>query len=313
MPGTDKVPAAPLLSVCCLGYRHAPYIRECIGSLWEGGWPGLEIVAMDDGSGDGSTGILRELQAESPCPFTVLEQENTGNVPGNFNRLFQASRGDFVLFTSLDDMQVGGALKARMERLLADENCVFAAHTRALALEEGAGLRPENTPLAGKNPDAAAVLELERTKFHSFFIQGAVFRRSAVEAVHAFNPNMLGDDIVLRTKLLFHILAHPGLGFALIHEPGFIYRRHAGNISRNVLRQVELAFQYYEHFWRGRPYPPILKNWLLRGLNEVPYADILRAFTFSERAAGYLLDADIQQALRLNAVRSFAREREGCA
>lgn len=308
MPGKDK-----LLSVCCLGYRHAPYIRDCITSIWQDSWPHIEIVAMDDGSRDGSVEMLKELQSQSPCPFTVLEQENSGNVPANFNRLFKASHGDFVLFTSLDDMQIPGALEARMERLLEDGRRVFAAHTKAFALEEDKKLRPEETPLAGKSPDAAGLLELERTLFHSFYIQGAVFRRDAVEAVKGFSETMIGDDIVLRTKLLFHILAHPELTFSLIHEPGFIYRRHAGNISRNVMRQLEIVFQYWDRFWQGQPYPSMMKCWLLEGLNVVPYTDILRAFTLSGRASRFLLDTDIQEALRLSAARSLVNGRENHA
>lgn len=305
MPGNDR-----LLSVCCLGYRHAPFIRDCITNVWQDGWSEIEIVAMDDGSNDGSVEMLKQLQAESPCPFIVLEQANTGNVPANFNRLFKASHGDFILFTSLDDMQIPGALKARMERLLENENRMFAAHTKAFAMEEGKRLTPEETPLAGKFPDAAAILEMERTQLHSFYIQGAVFRRSAVQAVNGFSENMIGDDIVLRTKILFHLRAHPELTFSLIDEPGFIYRRHAGNVSANVMRQLELAFQYCDRFWKEYPYPPMLKYWLLHGIDKLPFGKILRAFTLSGRASGFLLDADIQQALRFSAVRSFASEEE---
>lgn len=297
-----------LLSICCLGYRHAPFIRDCITTIWQDSWPEKEIIAMDDGSADGSVEILKELQRESPCPFMVLEQENTGNVPENFNRLFRASNGEAVVFTSLDDMQIPGALEARMEHLLVDDNCVFAVHTGGF-ISKGGKLKPVETPLAGKYPSVDDILEIERTQLHSFYIQGAAFRREAVQSVGGFSASMLGDDIVLRTKILFWMQARPEKTFALIHEPGFIYRRHAGNISANVMRQLKVGFEYCDRFWRGN-YPEMLKCWLLTGLGELPYEEALKAFRFSQGASAFLTDPDVQNALKLSAVKSFVMEQK---
>lgn len=300
------MPGNKLLSICCLGYRHALFIRDCITTIWQDPWPEKEIIAMDDGSGDGSVELLKKLQIESPCPFTVFEQENTGNVPENFNRLFKASKGEAVVFTSLDDMQIPGSLEARMERLLMDGNCAFAAHTMGFAIE-GEKLKPEKTPLAGKCPSVDGILEMERTQLHSFYIQGAAFRREAVQAVGGFSSNMLGDDIVLRTKILFWLQAHPQKTFALLDEPGFIYRRHAGNVSANVMRQLKIGFEYCDRFWHGN-YPEMLKCWLLTGLDELPYEEALKVFRLSPGASAFLADPDVQKALRINAVKSFVME-----
>lgn len=300
-----------LLSICCLGYRHAPFIKDCITTIWQDSWPEKEIIAMDDGSADGSEEMLKALQAESPCPFTILEQNNTGNIPANFNRLFKASRGDFVLFTALDDMQIPGAMEARMERLLENDKCVFAVHTTGFVLESEGKLRLETTPVHGMCPNAAEMLELERTQFHSFYIQAAIFRRSIIEAVNGFSARLIGDDIVLRTKIFFHLIAHPELTFSFIDEPGFIYRRHHGNISANVMRQLELAFQYCDRFWKEESYPEILKCWLLTGLEELPYEEAIKAFRLSPGASTFLADPDVQNALKLSAVKSFLMEQKG--
>ena len=223
-----------LLSVCCLGYRDAPYIRDCITTIWQDSWPNIEIVAMDDGSEDGSLEILKELQGESPCPFTVLEQENTGNVPANFNRLLKAAHGDFVLFTALDDMQIPGALEARMERLLANGHRLFAAHTKAFVLEDNKKLLPTVMLLTDSSGEAPDMLELDPAAAYSFSIQGAVFRRRAVEAVNGFSGARIGAGFFLRATLILHILAHETLAFSLIDEPGFICRRHRSDLSKKV-------------------------------------------------------------------------------
>lgn len=233
-----------LLSVCCLGYRQAPYIRDCITTIWQDSWPHLEIVAMDDGSKDGRLEILKELQRQSPCPFTVLGQENTGDVPANFNRLLQAAHGDFVLFTALDDMQIPGALEARMQRLLANRQRVFAAHTKAFVLEDNKKLRPE-VMLFPDSPDhPTSMRELGPTQACSIPFQGAVLRRSAVEALNGFSADMLGGGCFLRTTLILHILAHPTLTFSLIDEPGFICRRRGAHLAQKDEGKLELTIQY---------------------------------------------------------------------
>lgn len=239
MPGKDT-----LLSVCCLGYRDAPYIRDCITTIWQDSWPNIEIVAMDDGSKDGSLEILKELEGESPCPFTVLEQENTGNVPANFNRLLKAAHGDFVLFTALDDMQIPGALEARMERLLANEHSVFAAHTKAFVLEDNKKLQPRILFFTDSSKATAPMPELEPAQVYSFPIQSAVFRRSALGAINGFSGTMLGSDCFPRTTLIFHIFAHPTFTFSLIDAPGFICRRHRKNSPKKVEGKMDLTIQY---------------------------------------------------------------------
>ena len=296
-----------LLSVCCLGYRHAPYIRDCIKSLWNGGYPEIEIIAMDDGSNDGSVEILKELQATSPCPFTILYQENTGNIPANFNKLFMASRGDFVLFTALDDQQLPNILAERMQRLLNDDSLAFCAHTKLFILDGVNKLRPDKTMACGLQADPKLFLEIEREKLGCFYIQGAIFRREIVAAVGCFTPNLLGDDIVLRTKIFFYLLAHPNLTFALLDEPGFIYRWHEGNVHRKFKRQIELVLQYYDKFWSDYPFSRMVKRWMIYALNHVDYDEIVQVFAISSRASTLLKNAEVRKALQNSAVRAFLK------
>lgn len=305
----------PLLSICALGYEHAAFIKDCIARLWEDPWQDKEIIAMDDGSGDGSLEILRTMAKESPCKFTVIEQEHTGKVGANFNKLCKAASGDFVLFTSLDDMQISGAITARMERLLADPNCVFATHTRHIQML-GEECKPGTMPMEelvgieGNGKELAErALEMERTKLHSFFIQGAIFRKSIVDMVRGFNENMIADDIVLRTKVYLHMLRHPELNYALINEPGFIYRRHPRSTSLNAKRQMLLVYQYYEKFWKGYPYPNLFKWQLMICFDVLSYADIMDLLYTAPGMTSLFKDEDVRDGLKTSAVKEFIKEK----
>lgn len=292
-----------LCSICCVGYRHAPYIADCIHSIWKNQYPAKEIIALDDGSGDGSVEILENLQKESPCPMQVILQERTGNVGRNFNRAFAAASGDFILFIALDDMLTEDAIDSKMAILRADPACAFAANTLCLKLHAAGGMTLSGSPLQRlAKKEAEDILRLERTIFHSFYIQAAIFRRKLLTAIHVFNENMIGDDIVLRTKALLYLQKRPDQSFALIDAPGVIYRDHAGNLHKNSLRQLELVLQYHSKFWPHEPLPPIVKTWIMDAMPRLDFANCLKIFTFAPNSTSALLqDADIVAMLRMRA------------
>ena len=63
MPNDEK----PLVSVCCLAYNHAPYIRDCLeGFLMQQTDFPFEVLIHDDASTDGTADIIREYEAKYP-------------------------------------------------------------------------------------------------------------------------------------------------------------------------------------------------------------------------------------------------------
>lgn len=287
MPGKDK------LSVCLLGYRHAAYAEDCVTAIWAGGHANVEIIALDDGSKDGTVEKLHGIADESPYPVKILEQENSGDIPGNFNRLLENASGDYVLFSAMDDAPMPGAL-GRMMEIAGSGHHAFVAHTNALTLRPDGRTAYEHFAPALKARIPADLLAVEYEWLHTFYIQGAVFRRDILETIGGFDHGMLGDDIVLRTKV-FTWLAANSAPFALIEGPGCIYRRHAGNVSKDPVRQVKLGMQYCDKFWPDRPYPEILRSWTLTALDEAKLWDVMPVFKFGKRGMDLLRDAEVRE------------------
>ena len=69
---TGNNPTLPLLSVCCLGYKHARFLEENVRSICAIDYPNIEIIAVDDGSQDNSVELLNRLAAEIPLKMTVI-------------------------------------------------------------------------------------------------------------------------------------------------------------------------------------------------------------------------------------------------
>jgi peptidoglycan/xylan/chitin deacetylase (PgdA/CDA1 family)/glycosyltransferase involved in cell wall biosynthesis len=72
----------------------------------------FEVIVVDDGSGDGTAAVLREL--ETPFPLTVIEQENRGAGAAR-NAGAEVARGELLLFLD-DDMEADTRLLAEHDR-----------------------------------------------------------------------------------------------------------------------------------------------------------------------------------------------------
>ncbi|MEV5608305.1 glycosyltransferase [Streptomyces sp. NPDC052225] len=95
----------PDVSVVVAVYNTMPYLTECLTSLVEQsiGHERLEVVAVDDGSTDGSEKELERFADQYPEVFTVLHQPNSGGPAAPSNRALDVARGRYVFFVGADD------------------------------------------------------------------------------------------------------------------------------------------------------------------------------------------------------------------
>ncbi|MFC4337222.1 glycosyltransferase family 2 protein [Salininema proteolyticum] len=107
--------AQPDVSVVMAVYNTLPYLRECLDSLVDQtiGHERMEIVAVNDGSTDGSREELERYADKYPDLFTILDQENSGSAAAPSNRGMERAAGRYVFFMGSDDY-LGRESLARM-------------------------------------------------------------------------------------------------------------------------------------------------------------------------------------------------------
>jgi glycosyltransferase involved in cell wall biosynthesis len=95
----------PDVTVIVPVYDTMPYLTECLGSLVTQtiGLDRMQIVAVDDGSTDGSGAELDRWAGRHPGAFTVIHQPNSGGPAGPCNRGLDAATGRYVFFVGADD------------------------------------------------------------------------------------------------------------------------------------------------------------------------------------------------------------------
>jgi glycosyltransferase involved in cell wall biosynthesis len=100
-PGTGT----PDVSVVVPVYNTMPYLTRCLRSLVEQsiGAGRMEIIAIDDGSTDGSQRQLDRFARRYPDVIRVVHQENSGGPAGPCNRGLTLAKGRYVYFVGADD------------------------------------------------------------------------------------------------------------------------------------------------------------------------------------------------------------------
>ncbi|ARF72492.1 glycosyl transferase [Kitasatospora albolonga] len=95
----------PDVSVIIGAYDAMPYLVRCLESVEAQtiGAGRLEIVAVDDGSTDGTGEYLEEFAARTPVPMRVVRQANSGGPSGPRNVGLGLARGRYVFFLDADD------------------------------------------------------------------------------------------------------------------------------------------------------------------------------------------------------------------
>ena len=108
---TDSI---PLVSVVMPVYNSMPYLTATLESVLAQDVAGLEVIAVDDGSTDGS-GEELDCFAARDHRLTVIHQPNSGWPGAPRNRGIERATGEFVFFMDSDDTLAPHALSAMVE------------------------------------------------------------------------------------------------------------------------------------------------------------------------------------------------------
>ncbi|MFI9819038.1 glycosyltransferase family 2 protein [Streptomyces sp. NPDC052013] len=97
--------AQPDVTVIIGAYEAMPYLVECLDSVTAQTIDPerIEVIAVDDGSSDGTGEYLEEFAGRAPMPVTVIRQENSGGPSGPRNVGLAKATGRYVFFLDADD------------------------------------------------------------------------------------------------------------------------------------------------------------------------------------------------------------------
>jgi glycosyltransferase involved in cell wall biosynthesis len=220
----------PRVEVLLATYNGERFLREQIDSILSQDYRDLSVFARDDGSSDGTPGILSEYAERFPDRFRVVATDRaTGSAKGNFLQLMNASTAEYVCFSDQDDVWLADKVSKTMQAM------------SRLESSRGTG-----TPLLVFT-DLRVVDDALNTVDESFWRQGGIKPRQITNFASLLGHNVVtGCTALINRRLLEMSVRMPeeaamhdswiallasALGAAeVVREKTVLYRQHDQNV-----------------------------------------------------------------------------------
>ena len=164
-------------------YNAERYLPRCLDSVLAQTYQSVEIVAIDDGSKDGSGAILDAYARKHPGKFTVEHRPN-GGVAAARNRAIELARGAYLCFIDNDDYVKPDYAETLVSAAEASgAQVVCAGFCRP---DENGSIVQEVTPVPGTDWAPYAVEAAWAKIYRADYIREGGF---------AFLPTNIGEDL----------------------------------------------------------------------------------------------------------------------
>jgi alpha-1,3-rhamnosyltransferase len=259
------VEGKPLVTVIISCYNHALYVEEAIKSVLAQDYPRLELLVIDDGSSDDSVAHIRPLAETHGFDFRT--QSNQG-ITKTYNDALARARGSLIVFLGSDDVMLPGCITAQVAYL---------------AEHPGTGIVGGNSEFIDSNgdplPDARQNqrgVGAQCLCFDDIFIPRKslvpqiatqMFRKSVLDEVGGFNPDIRLEDLYIQFKIT-------RAGYTIDRMPMLLarYRIHPSNTYKNPRLMAESFLATYADYADHPDYERIrarlINSWFLKAVDR---------------------------------------------
>ncbi len=216
----------PRVSVLLTCYNHLAYLPAALEGVRSQTFRDFEIIAIDDGSTDGTREWLTENATD--CRV-VLNEKNLGTY-GTLNEALRYASGDFIAVLNDDDLWAPRKLEAQLQ-LFEQHPEVGLVHTNG-GFIDGKGEPMEGKPLGFRFPTFETGDILWDLFYENKIIaSAALVRRECFVKLGGFNEKYFGSG---DWEMWFRIAQVYQIGF--VDEPMTSYRVHGANASHKLER-----------------------------------------------------------------------------
>lgn len=257
-----------VVSVACITYNHAPYIRQCLeGFLMQKTNFPIEIIVHDDASTDGTDDIIREYALKYPELFKVILQEENQYSKGVdvLSLVFERSAGKYIALCEGDDYWTDPLkLQKQVDFLEKHEEFSMCFHRAAIVQEINGPIWLSASQLEAREYSAEEL-------FSTWLVPTAsiLYRRQVNDIPIKHSSDIMNGDIVLVLKC-----CSMGRVMALEDEMS-VYRMHAGGVTYSPIFSKERLRRYPKHFISiKRNFQGLLNKKLLNRRISISYWDL---------------------------------------
>ena len=212
-----------LVSVIVPVYNRENMVGKTLDSILCQTYPNIEIVAVNDGSSDGSLAVLSEYAQRHPGKIVVIDQSNTGQVRARNNGI-AASRGEFIAFLDSDDTWEEDKLSLQIPLFTGNVGLVYSGIYEVDSVGRKTGTVLPESPVRG---DIYRYLLVKNRMTGG----SVVVTRKVLDKVGWFDECFRAAenwDLWIRISKEYEV--------DYVAKPLVNYLKHAGNMSHDIAR-----------------------------------------------------------------------------
>lgn len=264
-PEPDLNNTPPLVSICCLAYNHAPFIRQCLdGFLAQKISFPIEILIHDDASTDGTEQIIRQYEKQYPeIVFPIYETTNkysqgyssVMDIEFNYSR----AKGKYIAYCEGDDYWTDPyKLQKQVDFMEAHPEYSVCFHRCQHLNSETGEMSNDYCGRYFRNNETGVDLS-----FDMFFARWVTQPLTMLFRVSAFSPEWQKQYRYYRDMHEIYHLLNAGKGY-LFSFVGGVYRYHKGGIHSMISQAqfCQTSLPIDEEFYRVNRNPYAKKNYL---------------------------------------------------
>lgn len=230
------VSSEPKISILLPVYNHAEFIRSAIEGVQKQTYKNWELIIINDGSTDNLLEILKDYTGD--CRIRMYTQDNQ-RLPNTLTNLHNLATGQFVTWTSADNIMEPQMLEQLSKNLIAKPNAVMVFADVAIIDDKGEYLgygyremnRDEKNLSIIRLPHDTEALDVECDNYVNACF---MYRMDAVKALKGqYSADLEGlEDYEFWLRLrTFGEIVH-----IKNKEPLYRYRVHANTMSEDLLK-----------------------------------------------------------------------------
>lgn len=240
----------PKVSILLTCYNHIRYLPAAFEGILSQTHKDYEIIAIDDGSKDGT----RDWLSARPEPMKLIFNESNLGTYASLNVALEAATGDYIAILNDDDVWAPTKLQRQLD-LFSKHPEVGLVHTDGSFID-GEGKTFEGAPLGFTFPrfETGDIL-LGLLYENKIIASAALVKRECFERLGGFNESYFGSG---DWEMWMRIAEEYQVGF--VPEPLTFYRVHGANASHKLERiwrddeKLREWMRSRESFYRAKGY-----------------------------------------------------------
>lgn len=243
----------PKVSIIMPVYNAEKGLKRCIDSILAQEFSDFELIAVDDGSRDGSGSILDAYAVKDRRVHPV--HQTNGGVSNARNHGISLAKGDFLQFVDSDDYLPVDSTKTLVR--VAEEHdadLVVAAFYRVVGTYLSVKYDIDSTDVMTQK-EYASYLMNKPADFYYGVLWNKLYRRSIIRKQKLVMDEQLNwcEDTVFNLEYLLHcqrIAATPVPVYYYVKNEGSLVASAAGDM-KTVRQMKERIVEYYDSFYQN--------------------------------------------------------------